>query len=238
MPLSKEQFETLPDFVKSDYIEHEGAYVPQAELKVKGLKSSLDNLDAKYKDIEARMTASDQSKAAEIEAAKQKALDEARSKGDVKAIEERYQQQMADLEKRVAERTRDEVTKELSQKQASTKAAGIAETIAAATGKSAAATKALNKLLADRVKVDPETGKEYFLDDNGGALSVNRAEFEKLLVNEFPDLVKANIVTNGAGGFNGSNGGGAPSKLMDRASFEALNPNQKMSFIKDGGKIT
>jgi hypothetical protein len=232
MPLTPEQFETLPDFVKSDYIEHEGAYVPQAELKVKGLKSSLDNLDAKYKDIEARMTASDQNKAAEIEAAKQKALEDARSKGDVKAIEERYQQQMADLEKRVAERTRDEVTKELSQKQASTKAAGIAETIAAATGKSAAATKALNKLLADRVKVDPETGKEYFLDDNGGALSVNRAEFEKLLVDEFPDLVKANIVTNGAGGFNGNNGGGAPDNANNAKADEARKKGDVNGFLK------
>lgn len=210
MPLTPEQFETLPDFVKADYAEHEGAYVPQAELKVKGLKSSLDNLDAKQRETEKRLADFESTKTAEIEAARAKALEEARSKGDVKAIEERYQQQMADLEKRVREDERNNVTKELSQKQAETRAAGIAETIAAANGATEKASKALKKLLSDRVKVDPETGKEYFLDDNGSALSVDRAGFEKLLVDEYPDLVKANVATTGSGGANGNNGGGAP----------------------------
>lgn len=204
MPLSQEQFEALPDFVKSDYVQHEGAYVPQAELKVKGLKSSLDNLDSKLREIEA-------SKAAEIEAARAKGLEEAKTKGDVAEVEKRYQEQMADAVKRAREDERNNVTKELSQKQADTKASGIAETIAAAKAVDEKAARSLKKLLSDRVKVDPETGKEYFLDDNGGALSVNRAEFEKLLLDEFPHLVKAQISTSGAGGANGSNSGGGAS---------------------------
>lgn len=233
MALTQEQFETLPDFVKSDYVQHEGAYVPQAELKVKGLKSSLDNLDSKLKEIEA-------GKAAEIEAARIKGLEEAKTKGDVVEVEKRYQEQMADAVKRAREDERNSVTKELSQKQADTKAAGIADTIGANLAVDKDAAEVIAELIKQRVKVDPETGKEYFLDASGSALSVNKSEFEAMLTKEskFRHLVKAAVTTTGAGGFNGNNGGGAPSKTMERASFEALNPTQKMSFIKDGGKIT
>jgi len=233
MALTAEQFEQLPDFVKTDYVEHEGSYVPQAELKVKGLKSSLDNLDAKYKDIESKMTAAEQQKAADIQAARDKALAEAESKGDVKAIKERYEQQMADLRTRVEAETRQAVTKELSQKQAETKAAGIAEAIAYGNGATETAKKSLKKLLADRVKVDAETGKEYFLDDNGGALSVNRAEFEKLLANEYPDLVKFTPPTQGAGGGSGNSGGGAPNVASkNEKADEAKKKGDVNGFLK------
>lgn len=233
MPLSQEQFEALPDFAKSDYVQHEGAYVPQAELKVKGLKSSLDNLDSKLREIEA-------SKAAEIEAARAKGLEEAKTKGDVAEVEKRYQEQMADAVKRAREDERNNVTKELSQKQADTKASGIADTIGANLAVDKDASEVIAELIKQRVKVDTETGKEYFLDASGSALSVNRSEFESMLAKEgkFKHLVKAHISTTGAGGANGNSGGGASSKTMDRASFESLNPTQKMSFIKDGGKIT
>ena len=204
MPLTQEQFETLPDFVKSDYVQHEGAYVPQAELKVKGLKSSLDNLDSKLKEIEA-------GKAAEIEAARAKGLEEAKTKGDVAEVEKRYQEQMADAVKRAREDERNSVTKELSQKQADTKASGIADTIGANLAVDKDAAEVIAELIKQRVKVDPETHKEYFLDASGSALSVNRSEFEAMLTKEgkFKHLVKAAIATNGAGGANGNNSGSA-----------------------------
>ena len=206
MPLTQEQFETLPEYVKGDYVQHEGAYVPQAELKVKGLKSSLDNLGSKLKEIEA-------GKAAEIEAARVKGLEEAKTKGDVAGVEKRYQEQMADAVKLAREDERNSVTKELSQKQADTKASGIADTIGANLAVDKDAAEVIAELIKQRVKVDPETGKEYFLDASGSALSVNRSEFEAMLTKEgkFKHLVKAAIATNGAGGANGSNSGGSAS---------------------------
>ena len=233
MALTQEQFETLPEYVKGDYVQHEGAYVPQAELKVKGLKSSLDNLDSKLKEIEV-------GKAAEIEAARAKGLEEAKTKGDVAEVEKRYQEQMADAVKRAREDERNSVTKELSQKQADTKASGIADTIGANLAVDKDAAEVIAELIKQRVKVDPETHKEYFLDASGSALSVNRSEFEAMLTKEgkFKHLVKAAIATNGAGGANGNSGGGASNKTMERAAFESLNPAQKMSFISSGGKIT
>lgn len=45
---------------------------------------------------------------------------------------------------------------------------------------------------------------------------------------------------NGGGGSNGSNGGskGAGAKTMKRSEFEALPPADKVTFSKDGGKLT
>lgn len=222
--LTVEQFEQVPDFLKTDYVQDGEVYRHTSDLKVGKLKTSLDNMDGKLKEFE-------KNEQAKIEAARQAALDEAKSKGDVKAIEERYQQQMADLEKRTAEKVRDEVTKEFTQKQADTKAAGIAETIAAAKAVDDKAAKGLKKLLADRVKVDPETGKEYFLDDNGSALSVDRAGFESMIAEEYPHLVKAAITTTGGGKVNGNNGGSASGTVNSKAD-EARKNRDVNGFLK------
>lgn len=237
-----ETLDAIPESLRDQFeqVELEGgkkAYQDKDSLELKRHLQNVKADNAKYiaslKDTSERLSQIEAGKAAEIEAARQKALDEARSKGDVKAIEERYQQQMADLEKRVAERTRDEVTKELTQKQAQIKASGIAETIAAGVAVDAKAANALKKLLSDRVKVEPETGKEYFLDDNGGALSVNRADFEKLIADEYPNLVKFTPATTGAGGANGNNGGGAPNSASknDKAE-EAKKKGDVSGFLK------
>lgn len=223
--LTVEQFEQVPDFLKADYVQEGEVYRHTGELKAAKLKSSLDNLDGKLKEFE-------RNEQAKIEAARQAALEEAKTKGDVKAIEERYQQQMADLEKRTAEKVRDEVTKEFTQKQADTKAAGIADTIAASKAVDARAEKALQKLIAGRVKLNPDTGKEYFLDDNGSALSVDRAGFESMIAEEYPHLVKASVATTGGGKANGNNGGSAPNANSNAMADEAKKKGDVNAFLK------
>lgn len=208
--LTEEIYNSLPEAAKAGFTKDGDQYVP---VKDAALKKTLGELDAKYKETEKRLAEYDQRKAAEIEEARNKALEEARTKGDVKAIEERYQQQMADLEKRTAERVRNEVTKELSQKQADTKASGIADAIGATLGVDEDAGEVIAELIRSRVKVDAETGKEYFTDAAGSALSIGKAEFEEMIKKEsrFKHLVKAPIATNGAGGANGSGSGSASS---------------------------
>ena len=222
--LTAEQFEQVPDFLKTDYVQDGDVYRHTSDLKVGKLKTSLDNMDGKLKEFE-------KNEQAKIEAARQAALDEAKSKGDVKAIEERYQQQMADLEKRTAEKVRDEVTKEFTQKQADTKAAGIADTIAASRAVDARAEKALQKLIAGRVKLNPETGKEYFLDDNGSALSVDRAGFESMIAEEYPHLVKATVTTTGAGNAQGNTGGRASVTNNNDAAEAARKKGDLRGFL-------
>jgi hypothetical protein len=216
--LTQEQFEQLPEFVRGDYTQDGEVYRPVGELKASKLKQSLDGLDAKMKEsvstLESRLKEFESSKAAEIEAAKAKALEDARSKGDVKAIEERYQQQMADLEKRVAEKTREEVTKELTGKQAEQQASSQADKIGATLGVDKESGEALADLIRHRVKVDPETGKRIYHDAAGSALSVDDNGFIEELKKEarFKRLIKADATTTGGGmaNGNGGNGGGAP----------------------------
>ena len=233
MPLTIEQFEQLPDFVKSDYVEHDGAYVPQAELKVKGLKSSLDSLDAKFKGVESKLTEVEQTKAAEIEAARAKALEEARTKGDVKAIEERYQQQMADLEKRTREEARNEALKEFKTEQAATRASSLADTIGLSIGVDKDSGEAIADLIRSRVKVDPDTGAEIYHDAKGSALSVNKDGFIKELAKEarFARLIKAELTTTGGGNANGNSGGSAPSGSQNKAAEEAKKKGDLAGFL-------
>ena len=101
--LTAEQFGQLPDFVKGDYEQAGDVYRPVAEGKLSALKGSLNDLDSKYKQANSRIEEIERGKAQEIENAKAEALKTARSKGDVDAIEKRYQEQMADLEKRNGE---------------------------------------------------------------------------------------------------------------------------------------
>lgn len=204
MPLTKEQFESLQDCAKPDYTEHEGVYVPIAELKVGKLKASLDGLDNKLKTFE-------QQKAQEIEDARAKALEEARSKGDVARIEKEYEERMLDLEKRTTERVRAEVEQELTAKQAAQQAAALADKIGLTLGIDSEDGEAIADLIRHRVKVDPSTGKEVFYSADGSALSVDRAGFEAELKKEarFKRLIKAEVTTRGGGLAQGSNGSGS-----------------------------
>ncbi len=204
MPLTQEQFNQLPDFVQKDYTEHEGAFVPVAELKVGKLKASLDGLDSKLKTFE-------QQKAQEIEDARAKALEEARSKGDVARIEKEYEERMLDLEKRTTERVRAEVEQELTAKQAAQQAAALADKIGLTLGIDSEDGEAIADLIRHRVKIDPATGKEVFYSADGSALSVDRAGFEAELKKEarFKRLIKAEVTTRGGGLAQGSNGSGS-----------------------------
>jgi hypothetical protein len=233
MPLTAEQFEQLPDFVKGDYVEKDGAYLPAAKVeaeqlgaKVSALKASLDNLDGKLK-------AQSQAEAEKIEAARQAALEEARTKGDVKAIEERYQQQMADLEKRVAEKTREEVTKELTSKQAEQQASAQADKLGAMLGVDKESGEALADLIRHRVKVDPETSKKIYHDAKGSALSVDDVGFIDELKKEarFKRLIKAEVTTTGGGNANGNGGNGGSTPDANAKAEEARKKGDLRGYL-------
>jgi len=105
--LTKEQYEDLPDYAKEAFVQDGEEYVPVKDAK---LKQTLDDLDGKYKsadqrakELEERLNGYEEDKKKEIEQARAEALEKARTNGDVKAIEERYQQQLADMKKRSEE---------------------------------------------------------------------------------------------------------------------------------------
>ena len=229
--LTQEQFDELPDYAKTAFVQDGDKYVPAKDAK---LKQTLDDLDKKKKQVEdelaslrSQMSEYEKRQQQEIERARAEALEKARTSGDTKAIEERYQQQMEDLRKQVAEETRNSVLKEVAQERAQEKAKTITTKIGAELGVDSDAGEALAELISRRVEIDPESGKEIYYDAQGSALSVDRAGFIERLRKEsrFSRLIKSDTVTKGGGNANGSGAGGASSKKfgeMTGAELKAL----------------
>lgn len=211
--LTKEQFDELPEFIKNDYVEIEGVYKHAGVVK---LKQSLNDVDSKYKtqlsEVNEKLNSFEQKQAEAIEQARKDALEEARSKGDVAAIEKRYQEQMADLEKRTAERVRGEVDKEYSLKFAKQSAEKELLSIVAAL-------KPVDDDAADLLKIDlarkqqvTEDGKIIYLNDDGSASTLDSKGFIEQAKKQarYKRLIQADHVVNGGERMNGSKGGGAP----------------------------
>jgi uncharacterized protein YjbJ (UPF0337 family) len=228
--LTAEQFKEVPEFLQGDYEQVGEVYRHVGEIKAEKLKGSLNDLDSKTKaqlgELSDKLTEFEKGQQEKIEAAKKEALEKAKSSGDVEAIEKRYQEQMADLEKRVAEKTRAEVTKEFTEKTAGEKAKSIAAQIAAEQAVDADSRETLQEILERRVKVDPETGREIYHDDQGGALSLDRAGFIAEVVKKSPRyarLIKSGVVTNSPGGVNGPGNGGASPAANEKAESAKKN---------------
>lgn len=206
--LNKEQFDELPEFAREQYVEDGDGYSHKGMMKV---KQTADTLDSRVKELSGKIDSFEDQKREEIEKARAEALEEARSKGDAKAIEERYQQQLEDLEKRRDESERQ--YKERLDKMSETikrdkKTAVISELSEIATDKGR---KAFKALLSNRVDVDPETGDTIFLDDDGRATSLDMKGFLADIQKDdaFSPLIQAKVSTRGGGNVQtGNNDGG------------------------------
>ncbi|HAD31532.1 MAG: hypothetical protein CL578_22425 [Alteromonadaceae bacterium] len=225
--LTKEQFEQVPDFLKADYEQVGDVWKHAGMLKV---KQTADNLDSKLKETNQRLSEFEKTQASAIEKARADALEEARSKGDVKAIEERYQQQMADLEKRVRQEAYDSARSEIKGEQAEKDASSIADKIGLALGVDEDAGYAIADLIRSQIKIDPDTGKEIYYDTKGSALSVDRngyiAELKKQA--RLKRLIKGEQTTHGSGNANGSqNGGSAVNRKFNEMTGAELSALRK-----------
>ncbi len=236
-----ENLESLPETMRADFVESEFNGKKGFQHKdtialansLKNAKAERDQYKTKATDYEAKMSEQEAQTAAKIEAAKAKALEEARSKGDVNEIEKRYQEQMADLEKRTAERVRGEVASEFKAERANERKSALAREIAVTNAVDKDASETLYEILEKRIKIDPETGKEIFLDEKGGALSIDRAGFEKEFLSSprVNRLVKAELTTTGGGLANGNTGAGGASTVNAKAQ-EAKKKGDLAGFLQ------
>lgn len=235
-----ENLESLPETMRADFVESEFNGKKGFQHKdtialansLKNAKAERDQYKTKAVEYETQMSEQENQTAAKIEAAKAKALEDARSKGDVTEIEKRYQEQMADLEKRTAERVRGEVTTEFKTERANERKSAIAREIATLNAVDKDSADTLFEILERRIKIDPESGKEIFLDDKGGALSIDRAGFEKEFLSSprVNRLVKAEIATSGGGLANGNTGAGGASTVNAKAQ-EAKKKGDLTGFL-------
>ena len=226
-----ENIEDLPESMRGDFVESErdGKKGYQHKDTI-ALANAMKHAKAERDQLKEKLSAFEASQQAAIDKAKADALEEARTKGDVKAIEERYQQQMADLERRVREEERAVVLKEIGEKTSKEKAISIADQIGAALGVDEFAGQNISDLIRSRVTVDAATGKEVYYDAKGSALSVDKKGFMAELKKDprFKLLIKSEPSTTGGGKTQGSGGGGASSQkkysemtLAERVAYNA-----------------
>lgn len=241
MELSKEQYEQLPEFIKTDYQLIGDKYVSTDSQKVAALKTSLDSLDAKLKSrdsefyaLNEKMTAFEVAQTAKIEEAKSKALEEARSKGDVAAIEERYKQQMADLEKRVAEKTRSDVSAEFSANAAKEKAENVRKLFAKELAKDSKAEAALNMLLRDVIKPNELNEITLFnLDGSATSLKGDADMMAEIRKNEaFEYLIKDSLPTSGSGVVPGGSASTPTQGKLSATQDAAVKNNDSLGLLR------
>jgi hypothetical protein len=195
------------------------------------LRKHLFNVKGENKSYKEKFTELENSKAAAIEKARADALEEAKTKGDVAEIEKRYQEQMKDLAARSKEEGKNEATKEFKLTQAKEKAKSLALRLAADIAVDKDSRETLEELLEKFVTVDPETGKEIYLNSDGTASSLGYDAFKAELAKQprYARLVKAELATSGGGQANGGAGGGAGANTKT---------NEKAEKAKKAGDVT
>jgi hypothetical protein len=228
-----EDLDELPENLRGDFVESEfegkkGFQHKSTIAMLNAMKNAKDE-KATYKseldDLKKWRDEFEANKASEIEAARAEALEKARTSGDVATIEERYKQQMADLEKRKSEELTglksklDELTNSVKTEKRNAVVADLASELAAPKG-----SKAFKMLIASRVDVDPSTGELTFLDENGSATSLDLEGFKSELEKDelFAPLLKSGIVTTGGGNVSGSGSGAGMNRKFNEMSSSEL----------------
>lgn len=240
-----ESLEDLPEGLRSQFVETEiDGKKGYQDKDAHELRNHLFNVKSENKDLKTRygeasetLKGYEEAKQREIEEARKKAIEEARKSGNT----ELFEQQLADAKKRFGETESQyqERIKGLEDRIKGEKRNAIVADLASEyASKDGAA--AFKRLVASMIDVDVESGKEIYLDDNGGATSLDKsgfiAELKKNAV--FAPVLKADVVTSGGGKVNGGGSGGATVKTASRAEFEGWNQAQRSEFFKKGGKLT
>ena len=213
--LTQEEFEQLPESVKAHYTEVEGAYKHIALMTV---KKTADNLDADLKkqknellNVNEQLHSFEELKTKEIQAAHDKALEEAREANNVDVILKLEREKMED-ERKIINKDRAAID-DLQAGIARDKKTVIADRLtqfATDEGK-----EAFNLIIQNYIDVNKDTRTRTFLTGDGSASSLdNEADFLEYLktLKIFKPLLKATATTRGGGMANGSIDGSASSK--------------------------
>lgn len=227
MIIDDDKFNELPEWLKEQYEKTDDGYQSVDSLKLAKVKGTADNLDtelkgikSQYAELNEKLTSAEQRKADEIKEAREKALEEATSKGETDQIKDLYAQKMADLEERSLARGREEAMKEFKSESLSKDAQNMRAKLAAELARDEDSQSAIEILLGNMIK--PSDDGIEFYDTQGGALSINDVNVYKSDVLKksplFRHLIKADHKVEGAGNVNGGAGGGSDSSEKPKLS--------------------
>lgn len=227
MALTKEQFSQLPEFAQADYEQAGDVYQPKAEGKANALKASLDALDGKFKTADTQLRELLSKSEEDRTKAENAALERLKKEGKIDEI-------LADYERRSTE-TKSQYESRIAKLEGvikTEKRDALLNDIASELNVFDTSKKIFQKLMRDRIEIDAETGKATFLDENGGATSLDRAGFiaELLKDSAFDPIRKATTNTGGrANGNNGSSGGSAE-------DLSKLSPTERLTRAREANK--
>jgi len=224
---TKEEYDEMSVALQSLFELQGEVYVTKDSLKVTALKSNLNGSYAERDEAKGELSARKLAEAQMIQETHDKAYKKALAENDTDKINKLAQEKIDDAERRAKETTT-KYQERLSAIAKDKEAVIISELVLLGTDKGKLA---LKRLLKDYVQVDPETGAETYLNDDGSASSLNKPQFiSSIKENElFKPLLKADVPTHGGGQSNGSLGVGGTS---DRPKIKSQKTNGYLATIK------
>ena len=210
------------------------------ELSVEDLQKALSEKDAMIQDLQTQFGAVkskadellDETKKAkakaraEAEAKEHAELERAKKNGDFEQLLASSEKQRKELEDRL-----NSLQSNISTEKTRTESLRIAAELA-----DGANAEILAEFVRKRIKYTDEGVKVL---DGEGSLTVSSLDDLK---NEFANSAKFKSLIRGSkssgGGAVGDGGSASETMTIDRASFDAKSPEQKMAFVRKGGKIT
>lgn len=216
--LTKEQYNELPEFLKSDYVEDGDGYSHAGFLKV---KKTADSLDEKGKLAIAELEEIKKGQEEAIEKAKQEAYEKAKAEGDIETVTARHKEQLEDAAKRAFEEGKSAASKEFKELEAAKTKENLALKIASSVGIDEFAIDMMKAEIQKQIEVNPEDGSITYLDSDGRATSLDGDNFKAELIKNprYGRLIKADLATNGGGASNGGGNGGSAPKGKKWADF-------------------
>ena len=218
MILDDDKFNELPEWLKENYEKTDEGYQSVDSIKLAKVKGTADNLDKELKGIRGEFgalqdtfTQAEKQKALDIQEAREKALEEATSKGETEQVKELYAQKMADLESRSIAKGREDALKEFKAESLNKDAQNMRSKLAAELARDEDSQVAIEMLLNAMIK--PSDDGIEFYDAKGGALSINDINVYKNDVLKkspfFKHLIKPDHTVEGAGNASGGAAGGS-----------------------------
>lgn len=221
---TQEQFEQLPEFMQKDLTKVGEVYKHAGVVK---LKESLNELDGKVKGFESqnqelsgKLSEFEKAQQEAITKAQQEAYDKAKKEGNVDEIEKRYNDMLADSEKRSGETIAqyEERIKKMTDNIKTEKVNAVISELAAKHA-TENGREAFKRLIKSSIDYDPENGQMIFKDSNGSAMNLDLAGFEAELSKDdaLLPVLKASVATTGGGMANGNNGkGGSTTRAVGK----------------------
>lgn len=223
-----ENLDELPENLRGDFVESEfegkkGFQHKSTIAMLNAMKHAKDE-KATYKsqldEMNERLSAFEQAKADEIEAARAEALEKAKKEGKWEEVDTRHNEVIEDMKTRHAAEL-EEMRNELESLMGSVKADKISALVADLSDMATPQGRKLFKLtVSNRIDINPKTGEVTFLDESGSATSLDLEGFKKELQKDetFAPLLKSGIVTEGGGNVRGSGGSSAVTKPLSKMS--------------------